>query len=135
MRSRGAPRHHTGIRTGSRRTGPLDRTLPRVGAASLLVTVLLLVGTQWASTPRLPSVHTAADFPVRGLHCMIWCPVRVDAAVGRLSGVYGVSVDLEQDIVSVRYDADRIDAETLSRRLAEHAYTPREPWTVRTVGP
>jgi len=113
---------------------PLDRSLRRIGAGSVLATALLLVGAEWASAPSVPDAHAEADFPVRGLHCAIWCSVRVDAAIGGWDGVYDVAVDTTAGRVTVRYDADRVDPVALSSRLAEHSYPARGPWSVREEG-
>jgi len=77
----------------------------------LTMALIVAVGVylNWGSTiwPE-PTVQNYDQVERRGsgLHCPIWCPVRVGTLLDPIPGVHEVLVDVTHARVTVRYDGD-----------------------------
>ena len=105
-------------------------TVILMGAA--VTTGILL---QVSDSRALPDSYSQVDLTVQGLHCEVWCPVRVDAALGRLPGVLDLAVDVAAGRVQVRYDASQITATQLAAALGGGPYSCQVPDSVLAVTP
>lgn len=94
------------------------RTQNGVRAGAALVVVLLIGGLWLEGRPEArPEVVTEVALDVAGLHCPIWCPVKVDRALAGAPGVFELEVDVESGQVHATIDPQRTSAAELAGRL------------------
>jgi len=63
------------------------------------------------------------EYRVPSMHCE-HCAARVRNAIDQRDGVDRVNIDLEKQVVSIKYDASKITPETISAALTEARYEP-----------
>lgn len=56
------------------------------------------------------------SFTVSGMHCG-GCAGNIETGLNRLDGVRRVSADPDTQVVRVRFDAERLDADEVSKQL------------------
>ncbi len=88
----------------------------------LLAVAVLTAGVLAHREPPRPDVLHSVAFDVPGMTCHVWCPVRVDAAVGDARGVHGLTVDVDGGTAIVEFDPTLTSPEALLARFADSAY-------------
>ncbi len=119
MRSQRGPRsvslYMKGNSTQARRPRPKRNRAILAIRLGALGAVCALGLSAWSAsrTPAKPEELTQVTFEVDNLHCPIWCPVRVNGALGDVPGVWDLTVDVEAGTVSAQVDLKKVTVERL----------------------
>ena len=90
------------------------------GAAALLVAGLLTFHVRSTREVEVPADHAEATLRVDGMHCGVYCPIRVGEALKDVDGLYRTFVDVSRGEVTVQFDAARAAPEDFAVRLDRH---------------
>lgn len=69
------------------------------------------------------TIVTEQTFTVSGIHCD-GCEANIETGLRRLDGVRDVKADHREQTIWVRFDAGRIDGQSLAAQLERIGYTP-----------
>ena len=103
-------------RTASRR---LPMLWPITAAVLLALTVVHWKARQ---EPVLPADHASVTVEVEGLHCRVWCPIRIGGALESLDGYYRSHVDVDHGLITVLYDASELGPDAIRSALSSGGY-------------
>ncbi len=114
------------------------RALPRrerliigtTGALMLAVSVLWVVATREASAAER---YHEINLEISGMHCEVWCPVRVDAVLNGLPGIYELFVDVKTGRVKIQFDADHVSPHQIVARFSRSEYRVQDQSPVSVV--
>ena len=86
--------------------------------AAALIAVAAVVMHVYARRPiEVPADHAEVTFRVEGMHCGVYCPIRVGEALKGVDGLYRTLVDVSRGEVTVLYDAERVTLRDLRARV------------------
>lgn len=93
--------------------------------AILTAGLLAMAALLWAQRPiPLPPVYDELQLHIAGMHCKLYCPLRVTAALEGRAGIYELAADVEHGTVRVRFDASVWTPASISAAVREHLRPP-----------
>ncbi|GAB4154668.1 MAG: hypothetical protein Fur0037_23260 [Planctomycetota bacterium] len=72
----------------------------------------------------LPESFGSVSFAVSGMHCRLYCPLRVTASLRGRPGILDLRADLDRGTVRVLYDEALWDEAAIERALRAHLAPP-----------
>ena len=92
---------------------------------ALVLVALTAAHARLRQDPVVPDDHASLAVDVTGMHCRLWCPIRVDGVLEQLNGYYDCRVDVDRGRVTIRYSTDDLDPQSIEAALADAGYEPR----------
>lgn len=99
---------------------PASLNRPRVAlwtAAAVLSIAAILAHARARRPVEVPADHAEVTFLVDGMHCGVYCPIRVGEALKGVDGLYRTLVDVSRSEVTVLYDDARVSPRELRRHV------------------
>ncbi len=98
-----------------------------IRGGAVVMAVGLAVAT-WAAglTPSKPEAVEPISIRVEDLDCHVWCPIKIDNAIGNVPGVFDLFVDVDSGVVTAEVDPKKTSRDVLVQKLESRGWVVLE---------